>query len=327
MLAQLGVILIVFLSAAEAWACASCGCTLSSDWEDASQKSFKFDLRYDYIDQNQLRSGVSTIAPVAASQLFNNGNPQEVEVDTRNVYVTAAAEYSIDPSWKISAIAPYIIRYHDTLGTASNGITAGPGGGEYISNTANFGDIKLIGRFQGFSPQHDFGVLLGIKLPTGSFSLTGTSTDPTAPGPAPIDRGLQPGTGTTDLIFGAYYSKALDKNWDFFTEALYQTALNSVDQYRPGDGVNLNFGFRYFWLDYLIPQIQINARYVQTDSGANADTFSTGGTLIYISPGVTVPFGSGFETYAFVQLPLYQFLLGVQLAPTSTVSIGARYTF
>jgi hypothetical protein len=75
------------------------------------------------------------------------------------------------------------------------------------------------------------------------------------------------------------------------------------------------------------PQLQINARYVQHDTGANADTISTGGTLLYLSPGAIVPVVADFEVYGFMQLPLYQNLLGVQLAPTYTASVGARYLF
>lgn len=319
--------LLLVASPSYSWACAACGCTLSPNWMDSSEQPFRLDFRYDYINQNQLRSGTSTVSSGAASQKMNDGNPQEVESYTKNNYLTMSGEYTIDPSWKMTLVIPYVIRSHSTLGTASDGVTAGPGGGEYTSNTSNLGDIRLLGRFQGFTEDHDFGIVFGVKLPTGPFDLTGTSTDPTAPGSAPIDRGLQPGTGTTDIIFGAYIMRALNKNWDYFSEAFYQSALNSRDEYRPGDGTNFNVGTRYLGFESVIPQLQINARYVQHDTGANSDRISTGGTLIYLSPGMTVPMDSKMEFYAFLQLPVYQNLLGVQLAPMYTASLGARYNF
>ena len=52
----------------------------------------------------------------------------------------------------------------------------------YISHTRNVGDVKIIGRYQGFTPHCNFGVLYGVKLPTGSYTQTGTSTDPNNPG-------------------------------------------------------------------------------------------------------------------------------------------------
>lgn len=312
------------------FACASCGCTLSSDWENLSFSStpgFKLDVRYDYLNQNQLRSGTRTISSAAASQIVNNGDAQEVEKYTKNNYLTLGLDYSVNSSWGVNVQVPYINRSHSTLGTASDGTTPGDGGGQYDSKTSNIGDIKVIGRYQGFTPQHNFGVLFGVKLPTGSHTEFGTSTDSTSPDPVAIDRGLQPGTGTTDLILGAYYADTLNKNWDYFAQGTFQAAINSKDEYKPGNGMNLNLGLRYTEFSSFTPQIQLNARHVEHDNGANADTVSTGGTLIYLSPGVVVPVSQQASLYGFVQLPVYQNVSGVQLAPRYTASVGARFAF
>lgn len=317
---------------AGAWACASCGCTLSSDWENIQSPisyapGLKLDLRWDFLDQNQLRRGTSTISPSAASKITNNGDPQEVEKYTINNYITMGADYSFNRQWGANFQVPFIDRRHSTLGTASDGFTPGPGGGQFNSRTDGIGDIRLVGRYQGFTPECHFGVLYGLKLPTGSFTEKGKSTDPTAPGYVPIDRGLQPGTGTTDAIFGAYYSNDLGLKWDYFAQALYQVALYSRDQYRPGNSLNVNLGMRYTGIKHLAPQLQFNFRNVQRDEGANADTVSTGGTLLYISPGVVASFNEKIAIYGFVQLPLFQNLDGVQLAPRFITSVGVRYAF
>jgi hypothetical protein len=313
-----------------AFACASCGCTLSPDWESlgyTNSTGFRLDLRYDYLNQDQLRSGSHTISSTAASQITNNGDPQEVEKYTRNNYTPLGIDYSASADWGVNLQIPYINRSHSTLGTASDGITPGAGGGQYDSKTSDIGDAKLIGRYQGFTPQHNLGIQFGLKLPTGSYTKTGTSTDATAPGAVPIDRGLQPGTGTTDLIFGGYFTEALDKNWDYFTQVTLQKALDSRDQYKPGDGVNVNVGMRYLGFSNFTPLIQLNARHVQRDKGNNADTVSTGGTLVYASPGFVVPVGEKMSVYGFVQLPVYQYVNGVQLVPRYTASLGMHYTF
>jgi hypothetical protein len=321
--------IMVILTSGNAWACASCGCTLSSDWENLQfsyTPGLKLDLRYDYLDQDQLRSGTRAISPASASQIVNNGDPQEVEKDTLNNYLTLGIDYSRNHDWGVNIQIPYIDRKHSTLGTGSDG--SSPADEAYESHTRNLGDIKIIGRYQGFTPQCNFGMLYGIKLPTGSFTETGTSSDPAALGDsAPIDRGLQPGTGTTDAIVGLYYSNALSLDWDYFAQALYQKALNSRDQYKPGDGLNLNLGLRYAGFSSFAPQVQLNYRNVQHDVGANADQISTGGTLIYLSPGVTAPIGAQVSMYGFVQVPVYQDVNGVQLAPRYTASVGVRYSF
>ncbi|HXX81050.1 MAG TPA: hypothetical protein VEI46_05845, partial [Thermodesulfovibrionales bacterium] len=238
-------------------------------------------------------------------------------------------DYVITHEWGVNVQVPFIDRSHETLGTNSNGIVAGPGGGQYESHTDSFGDIKVVGRYQGFTPQHNVGILFGLKLPTGTYTATGTSTDPTAPGSVPIDRGLQPGTGTTDVIVGAFYNDILSENFGYFATALFQAALYAQDHYMPGNGVNLNAGLRYlsFPVSGVVPQVQLNFRFVERDSGSNADTINTGGTLLYISPGVTVPVTHQFLVYGFVQLPIYQNLNGVQLAPRYTTSVGVHYIF
>ena len=313
-----------------AHACASCGCTLSPDWENlgfSSALGLKLDLRYDYLNQNQLRSGTGKISPAAASQIVNSNGNQEVEKYTKNDYLTLGLDYSKNLDWGVNVQIPYIIRKHSTLGTASDGTTPGAGGGQYDSSTSDLGDIKVIGRYQGFMPSHHFGVLFGLKLATGSHTETGTSTDPTNPGPSPIDRGLQPGTGTNDAILGAYYADSLNQDWHYFTQAIFQKALHSNDQYKPGNGTNLNLGMRYTGFASFFPQLQVNVRFVQHDTGQNADTISTGGTLVYLSPGVVVPINQQFSVYGYTQLPIYQDVNGVQLAPRYTASLGIRYLF
>lgn len=312
------------------FACASCGCTLSSDWDSqgfTTQSGFKMDIRYDYLDQNQLRHGTGTISSAdAALMVTGTGDPQEVEKDTRNHYLTLGLDYTYNADWGVNLQIPYIDRKHSTLGVNSDGIS--PADEAYDSSTKDIGDIKIIGRYQGLTAQHNFGINFGLKLPTGSHTKTGISTDPATPGDvSPIDPGLQPGTGTTDAILGAYYFDTLNKNWDYFAQATVQAALDSKDDYKPGTGYNFNLGMRYMGFAGAFPQIQLNTRYVQHDTGANADTGSTGGTLLYLSPGLVVPVTKQASVYGFVQLPVYQDVRGVQLVPKYTASVGARFSF
>ena len=324
------IVIISLFLAVDVMACASCGCSLSTDWQNLEysyKPGLKLDMRYDFLDQNQLRSGTGTISPIAASQIVNANGRQEVEKYTRNNYLTLGIDYSTNPDWGINLQVPYVIRDHSTLGTESDGATPGAGGGQYDSHTANLGDMKVIGRYQGFTSKHNLGILLGFKLATGSYTETGTSTDQTAPGPAPIDPGLQPGTGTTDVIFGAYYNDTITRNLAYFTQATYQSALYSTDDYRPGNSLNVSLGLRYKGFDVVAPQIQLNFRDIQRDAGARADTVSTGGTLLYISPGIVAAVTDQIALYTFVQVPIYQNVNGVQLAPRFITSAGVRYSF
>lgn len=328
--AVLSVTLTLLAWSSSSWACSSCGCNLSPDWVASNGNTgagLKLDLRYDYLNQSQLRQGTHRISAVAASQIVTGGEPQEVEQYTRNHYFTAALDYSPQPDWGVNVQLPYVSRSHSTLGNASDGTTAGADGGQYRSHTSSLGDVKVLGRYLGLAPERNLALLFGLKLPTGSHTKTGTSTDPGAPGPVDIDRGLQPGTGTTDGIIGLTYSASLNPSWDYFVQGLFQTALHSRDDYRTGNGLNVNAGWRYLGWSSVQPQVQINMRHASRDTGAQADAPNSGGTLLYLSPGVAMPLDAHTSVYGYVQLPLYQNVNGVQLVPRFTASLGLRHAF
>jgi len=314
-----------------ALACASCGCSLNSDWSAqglSSTASWSLDLRYDYLNQNQLRSGTGSISPAAAAAAVNTQTNAAAEVEqyTRNNYLTATVDYNNGNSWGLSVIVPYIDRAHGTLGAGSDGYTFNATNGAYVSSASGLGDVRLLGRFFGFSEQKNFGVQLGIKLPTGQKSQFSNGGNFQA-----VDPGLQLGTGTTDLIAGAYYFDNLSADWEYFTQGSIQTALNSstmaAGSYKPGNSLNLSLGLRYQGLESIIPTLQLNARYAKADSGLAADTYATGGKLVYLTPGAIVPLTDKVSAYANLQLPIYENVNGIQLAPKYVFSVGARFAF
>ncbi len=291
-------------------------------------------MRYDTLSQNQLRKGTGTISATAAATTPNptstTGDNAEVEKYTDNKYLTTTLDYNDGKTWGVSIAVPYISRSHSTLGINGDGINATAGTGGYDSSISGIGDVRVVGRYYGFSEEKKFGIQFGLKLPTGATRQTSITTDGTASA-IDVDPGLQLGTGTTDAIIGAYYFDNLNQNWDYFVQAQFQAALNSSNMaagsYRPGDSINLTGGLRYHGFETFTPTLQINARNVNVDSGDAADKYATGGTLVYITPGVVVPVSSSFSVYSNVQIPIYQNVNGIQLAPTSIFSVGARLAF
>jgi hypothetical protein len=305
--------LATFQSAA-AFACASCGCSLSSDWDSqglVSGPGYRLDLRYDFLNQNQVRSGTGTVGAWPVSG-------HEQELSTENHYVTAGLDYSASPNWGVNIQVPYIDRSHATNGFDFDGSDAG------TSHTQSLGDIKVTGRYTGLTDEKNFGIEFGLKLPTGSHTenLSGGAIKGD-----PLDRGLQPGTGTTDAIIGVFKFAPISQNWDYFAQATAQLPLNSRDDYKPGRSLNVNVGFRNMGFDGIIPQLQINGRVTGKDSGSNASPADSGGKTIYLSPGATVAITEKVKVYGFVQLPLYQDLNGYQLAPKYTASVGVHVEF
>lgn len=133
-----------------------------------------------------------------------------------------------------------------------------------------------------------------------SHSTLGTASDGSTPGIG----GGQYDTSTSDAIMGPYYNNAINQNWGYSALVMYQTPLYSTDNYRPGNILNGSLGLRYVGFDMFVPQLQLNVRDLQRDTGANADTVSTGGTLLYISPGIVAAVSDRISIYAFVQVPV-----------------------
>jgi hypothetical protein len=80
--------------------------------------------------------------------------------------------------------------------------------------------------------------------------------------------------------------------------------------------------------------LQLNIIKRQADTGTSVPVdqlnFSTpisGGTLAYLAPGASMRLGGGTSVYGFVQLPVYQSVNSLQLAPQYTLTLGVRQSF
>ncbi len=321
-------------SGSNAFACAACGCTLSKDWETqgiTTKPGFSADLSYDTLNQNQQRYGSGKASGALINTLNTAG--QEIEAFTKTQTVTAALNYSGE-TVGVSIQIPFVNRTHGTYGNPA-GVT-GPVGTSYSTSSDNsLGDVRIIGRYTGFSAEKTSGIIAGIKLPTGNTGATFTAGTNAG---AALDSGLQIGTGSTDLILGGYTSGSFNK-YGWFAQGTVQhavaTDLSTTGTYRPGDAYTLNTGLRYAEFGAKItPMLQLNIIKRQADTGTSVPVdqlnFSTpisGGTLAYLAPGASMRLGGGTSVYGFVQLPVYQSVNSLQLAPQYTLTLGVRQSF
>jgi len=299
----------------QALACSACGCTLYSDWGSqglVAGGGWHMDFRYDFFEQDQLRSGTDSVS----RSNFTFPTDEEVQQYTINRNVALALDYSPNRDWGVSVTLPWFDRSHATIAEGDTDIST--------SHDRGIGDLRIVGRYSGFGEQRSTGILFGIKLPTGDFNDTFDS------GPQQgeiVDRGLQLGTGTTDLILGAYHFGAWSQDWGYFAQAMAQAALDSRDGFKPGAGLNVNAGLRYTASANWVPAIQLNLRTEKREQGVNADVENSGATLLYISPGITWNPNPRTSAYLYFQAPLYQRVNGLQLEATQFVSLGLHYHF
>jgi hypothetical protein len=328
-----------------AHACATCGCSLSADaaMGYSASPGWRINLEYDFINQDQLRTGSSAVSATQVAAINDAGGSQEIERQTINRYLNLGISYRPSANWNIALLIPYINRSHTTYGNAATDEL----NAENLSgaDSLGLGDVKAIASYQGLLPTHNLGLQLGVKLPTGHYGGQNVdsgatvgrdpvffSTGPNAGGGQALDTSLNPGTGSTDLILGAYYYQPVSQNFDAFVNGQFQFAVaEKLDQaggdYRPGNLSTLTFGVRYEANPLWTPQLQVNVSRKSADQGALADTGDTAGTVAYLSPGVTASVVHDLQVYGFLQIPVLSRLSGYQLFPHWTASIGASYSF
>jgi len=335
------------LAAGAASACATCGCSLSTDAATGypTRPGWSLSLQFDDIDQAQLRHGSRAVSTAQVAALNDAGGDQEVEHDTVNRYTTLGIGVAPDDDWGVRLLLPWVNRGHSTYASATNPVT------EDQLSTAQvkgWGDLRLVATYQGLLEDRNLGLQLGLKLPTGHYGgpnadgsgIVGRHPAAFKAGPLStndvpdnlLDTSLQAGTGTTDVIVGAYYHQPVSRNVDAFVNGQFQAAIanrlhHAGQDFRVGNTTVLSVGARWQATPSLVPQLQVNVSHKSADQGALADHPDSAGTIVYLSPGLTAALSDHVQAYAFVQVPMASHLAGYQLAPRWTGSAGIGYSF
>jgi Putative MetA-pathway of phenol degradation len=308
-----------YASVVPSMASASCGsafCTVNSNWTSQSamtEPGSTFDLRYEYINQDQPRAGSDK---VAVGQIRHHHD----EVSTLNRNLLATYTRTFEAGWGLSVTAPILDRDHLHIHNHHGG---------QIPERWKFtelGDVRVIGSYQlpyvgDTSKPANAGITFGVKLPTGKRNVANEEGEV-------AERSLQPGTGTTDAILGAYYHQKIpqsDSSW--FAQTQYQHALNSRNEFKPGDQFGIDVGYRHGITDKLGALVQLNFLLKRRDSGAEAEPEDSGGRFVSISPGLSYAVSDNIQVYGFYQQPVYQHVNGVQLTANKAFVVGVSARF
>lgn len=299
---------------------ASCGsafCTLMTDRyvQGAGEPhvGWNSDLRLEYVMQDRLRSGTRTIGSDAVT------GEEAIERRTRNLNLIAALSYGFDADWSIGVRVPVVRRDH--LHDLIDEDTGAPGPQERWRFT-RVGDVQLIARRQLRAGDASTALAVhgGVKLPTGSVNLRNEDG-------ARAERALQPGSGTTDLVLGAAARRALGALDAIVLQAGAQLALAAHEEFKPGVRFEAAGAWSHAFTPAVGSVIQLNARQRQKDSGPQSEPANSGSTIVDLSPGLTVGVGRGATLYAYVQVPVYQRVRGIQLVPRNAFAIGWTQDF
>jgi hypothetical protein len=297
---------------------ASCGsafCALNTHWESQgvwTEPGLRLDLRYEYLKQDQLRAGRHKTQPAGIPDTHD-----EIQTFNRNLFL--GLDYTFDQHWGGSLQLPWISRQHVHVHNDTPPETE-------TWKFDTLGDARVIGRYQ-FSPDADnhatWGVTAGLKLPTGEFDKTNVEG-------TLAERTLQPGSGTTDLLLGLYTNSLMligDRPARKFLQAHVQYPANARNGFRPGNIYGLDTGVTYQMLSAWYGMLQLNGQIKDRDRGPAAEPAESGGSFVWLSPGLSYAATRRVRAYGFVQLPFYQRVNGMQLTASWTASLGVTTSF
>lgn len=256
-------------------------------------------VEYDFMNQNKNWHGTSS-APAA-----NNDDK-----DIKTNFYTAGAEYMFNRSWGVETEIPLWKRHFTTTDADSGNIVQ-------YDHTA-VGDVRLKGIYSGLSEDMSSGLTFGLKLPTGAHDLAG------------FDRDTAIGTGSTDVLLGAYHQGNLTGAFNWFANGELDLPALIQNGYRPGSEIDAVTGVYYDGWSFggvkVAPLAQIVGSYRLQDRGVNSNHDNSGYERVLLSPGVEVDTGS-VRVYADVGFPVYQNVKGNQLTAPELFKINISHRF
>jgi len=301
-------------------AAATCGasfCMVNTNWNlqgFAPEAGLRADIRYEYIKQDQPMSGSNRVG-------FGQIPRHHDELKSTSQNWVAGLDYTFNPDWSVSATVPVVDRDHLHIHNHRGG---------QVPETWNFtevADVRVVGRRQWMTERQDthtlnyYGVNFGFKLPTGARDIKNAAGDR-------AERTLQPGTGTTDIILGGFYSQVLPLSGaSWFVQGQWQSATKAREDYKPGNRLSVDAGYRYEINEAFGIMLQLNALKRSRDSGLQAEPDDTGGKFLFVSPGVSYALTKNAQIYGFVQKPIYQYVNGVQLTADWSAVVGVSAKF
>ena len=292
--------------------CGAAQCMVNTQWDSLgtdTASGWRADISVDRINADQVRHGTHK----ASSDEVLAAGDDVLEEHTRSLNTTLTVDYSPAPTWGVSLSLPVVGRSHSHIDTA------GPTAESWDFH--RLGDARLSGRMQlRQADQYEVGVRLGLKLPTGQTDLSNAEG-------TVAERALQPGTGTTDLLAGLYADGRVTGKLRWFSQLGLQHALDSHQDFKPGDSVSLDLGMGYSQNHALSLVLQLNGLIRAHDTGAEAEPDMSGGRYVSLAPGFSYAVATRTQLYGYVQLPVYQWVRGYQLTADYGVSLGLRHYF
>jgi hypothetical protein len=311
---------VVLLGAWPARACDSSSCALVTRGAGGPlpRGALRLDLSFRYADQTRPFSGGEPTGAVLRPKVdFEHGlilAGYHREVGGRERYLQTDLAYGLTSRASVFISIPLLVQrsYDIAHGGSFQQSTRTRGSGDLLLGV----QYALLG-----GSRSQLVARAAVKAPTGNYRLISTF-DRTINEPT-----LQPGTGSVDFVAGADYSRQewLGLNWT--VGASYQADTTNDLAYRFGNDAIASLSVSRPLLGRLSGSFQVKGWHKGRSAFLGGPVPSTGGTIVYLTPGLRVAAPAMMTAYAFVQVPAYRFVNEAQLTPRVALLVGWSKTF
>jgi hypothetical protein len=321
------VLLLVLVPGLARATCGSANCFLTTSTDPVlGAGRTTLDLSYRYIPQDRKHSGTRSVSEVIVPAIdFETRTvvpDHHREYRTVNLLGQLDVAHGVAPNVTVAVAVPFYnqrVHEHDDdvdLGTDPAGEFTNADG------TSGFGDVAVNVRWAALvGTRHTVVLGAGVKTPTGEYKLKNSGGEIGEPT-------LMPGTGSWDVlvsVMGTYI--LLPPDLDAFASLeVRHNGENPLD-YRMGDTRTLNLGLSWTASPLWTLLLQLNAREVERDEYIGAAILHTGGSYLYVTPGVRMNLSTMTSLYAHLQLPLAQDVNETNLVPRYALQLGAAWLF
>lgn len=304
------IILILFKSSIYSQACCSAGTPLLGSLEASSSvaKTLQVGLTFDYNSLQTVLEGTNKL----------NDNTRERLTKSALLEIS----YGIDKRWAITGLFSF---------TNQKRLIRGNNSQLNEVSTNGLGDVILLFKYNilllDIVNQTELSIGLGTKFPTGKADLFNNGIL------LPAD--LQSGSGSYDFLLWGYYSRGsifdlpmnLISNISYKINTSYNRFNNLNSGYKFGNELIFSTGLGYRTDSILDFSLFIRFRNTARDIFSREAVPNTGGSWLYLIPGVNLKLTDYFTTRISSQLPIFRNLQGTQLTTTYTASLSLFYVF
>jgi len=269
---------------------------------------WQFGLNYDYNNLNTLYAGNTKLNDDSRQRITNS--------------VLLSIGYSITDRFALETLFSWV-KQNRTITQFENVNT---------TETSGIGDAVVLAKYafpEALGAKSAINLGLGAKVPLGKSDLTNEDG-------ILLTADLQPGSGAWDGLGWFSLSKAFDfrpsgtfsGNITYRLTGVNNSYLNNTSTYEFGNVLQANVGYTDQFLLFntiFNPGLIFKYRNASIDKINDVNLPNTGGEWVFIRPELSVHIITNFLVTLRLELPLYSYVDGTQLTPTTRFTAGMYF--